>query len=201
MQTDYAPQTLGAMREQAFTLVAEHADRRLAGYRRGLTVSSEARPTVLGCAAPRAGMEPLILRSAALAAQLAGEFLVAVVTRGSPSADLAQVLAGYGELTTQLVGQFAVLHGTPAAALAAFALQHQVTEMVLARTPGGHAGRHPTARDLARRAGHAEVHVLPVQAISWHAATDHKLPEPALLPRGRADRRPAAVDRAPPRRA
>ncbi len=40
MRTDYAPRTLGAMREQAFTVVAEHADRRLAGYRRGAITAS-----------------------------------------------------------------------------------------------------------------------------------------------------------------
>ncbi len=54
LRTDYAPETLGAKREQAFTVVAEHADRRLAADRGGdVTVSSEARPRILGCAAPR----------------------------------------------------------------------------------------------------------------------------------------------------
>ena len=35
LRTDYAAERLGALREQAFTVVAEHADRRLAGYRQG----------------------------------------------------------------------------------------------------------------------------------------------------------------------
>ncbi len=89
----------------------------------------------------------------------------AVVATAPPSADLEKLLAGYAALTAQFGGQFATLQGPPATALAGFARQHKVTEMVLARTAGGHAGRHPTARELARRAGDAEVHVLPVQAI------------------------------------
>ena len=176
LRTDYAPETLGAMREQAFTIVAEHADRRLAGYQRGgLTASTEAQPGILGCAAPRAGMEPLIRRSAALAAQLAGNFLVAVVTPAPPSADLEPVLAGYAALTSQLGGQFAVLHGAPAPALSDFAHRHQVTEMMLARRTGAKDGRHRVLLQLARRAGDAEVHVLPAQPRSRRAATDHAL--------------------------
>ena len=162
LRTDYSAQTLGAKREQAFTVVAEHADRRLAAYRGG-AASSEARPRILGCAAPRLGMESLIRRSAALAAQMAGDFLVGVVTHGPPSADLDPVLAGYAALTSQLGGQFAALQGEPAAALARFARQHQVTEMVLARNPGAGDGRHRVLSELGRQAGDAEVHVLPAQ--------------------------------------
>jgi NitT/TauT family transport system ATP-binding protein len=189
MRTDYAPGRLGAMREQAFTIVAEHADRRLAGYRRGVTASSEARPSILACAAPRAGMEPLVRRSAALAAQVAGDFLVAVVAPETPPADLAQLLAGYAALTAQLGGQFATLQGSPAAALAAFADQHQVTEMVLARTAGARPGRHRIMRELARTAGDAEVHVLPAPAGSRRAGTDHAVPAAAGRPAGRSARR------------
>ena len=162
LRTDYSPQTLGAKREQAFTVVAEHADRRLAAYRG--RAGSESRPRILGCAAPRPGMEPLIRRSAALAAQMAGDFLVSAVTHGPPSADLKPVLAAYAALTSQLGGQFAALQGSPAAALAQFARQHQVTEMVLARGPGAGDGRHRVLSELARQAGDAEVHVLPAQA-------------------------------------
>jgi two-component system sensor histidine kinase KdpD len=163
LQTDYSPETLGAKREQAFTIVAEHAERRLAAYRgSGATAGGDTHPRILGCAAPRPGMEPLIRRSAALAAQLAGDFLVAVVTPGPASADLDQVLAGYAALASQLGGQLTALQGSPADALARFAHRHQVTEMVLARDPG--ASRHRLLNELIRVAGDAEVHVLPAQA-------------------------------------
>jgi K+-sensing histidine kinase KdpD len=108
-------------------------------------------------------MEPLIRRSAARAAQLAGDFLIAVVTPAPPSPGLAPVMAGYAALTTQLGGQFATLQGRPADALARFARQRQVTEILLARGPA-RDGRHRLLSELARKAGDAEVHVLPAQA-------------------------------------
>jgi two-component system, OmpR family, sensor histidine kinase KdpD len=162
LPADYSTEVLAAQREQAFAVVAKHADRRLAGYRD--SVRSEARPRILGCAAPRAGLEPLIRRSAARAAQLAGDFLIAVVTPASPSPGPESVVAGYEALTTQLGGQFATLPGRPADALARFARQHQVTEILLARDPAARDGRHRLLSELARRAGDAEVHLLPAQA-------------------------------------
>ena len=162
LQTEYSPETLGAKREQAFTIVAEHAERRLAAYRGSGAADREARPRILCCASPRPGMEPLIRRSAALAAQLAGDFLVAVVTPVPAAADLDQVLARYAALASQLGGQFTALHGSPADALAKFAHQHQVTEILLARDSG--ASRHRVLNELTHRAGETEVHVLPAQA-------------------------------------
>ncbi|HYZ56539.1 MAG TPA: AAA-associated domain-containing protein, partial [Streptosporangiaceae bacterium] len=151
LRTSYAPEMLEALREQAFSIVAEHADRRLAAYRSGgSTASSQAPPVILACAAPEPGMEPLIRGAAALAARLAGNFLVAAVVPAPPSPGLEPVLAGYAALAAQLGGQFAALHGTPAAALTAFADEHQVTEMLLARSTPDQAGHHPVLRELAR---------------------------------------------------
>lgn len=99
LRSNYAPETLGVLREQAFAIVAEHADRRLAAYRHGFTASSPERPVILACAAPLAGMEPLIRRAAALAAHLAGEFLVAVVPPSPLPPGLERLLASYGTLT------------------------------------------------------------------------------------------------------
>ena len=78
-----------------------------------------------------------------------------------PSAELQQLLTDYAALTEQLGGEFTVLQGSPAAALTAFARQHHVTEILLARAAGAPAGRHPVLRELAYGAGDAEVHVLP----------------------------------------
>jgi NitT/TauT family transport system ATP-binding protein len=163
LQTDYSPETLGVQREQAFTIVTEHAERRLAAYRgSGAAADSDARPRILACAAPWPGLEPLIRRSAALAAQLAGDFLVAVVMPVPAAPDLDELLAGYAALASQLGGQFTALHGSPAGALARFAHQQQVTEMVVARDPD--ASRHRVLNELTHRASHAEVHVLPAPA-------------------------------------
>jgi two-component system sensor histidine kinase KdpD len=176
LQTDYRPEALGALREQAFTIVAEHADRQLAAYRQGAwPAGDDALPVILGCVAPRAAMESLIRWSAALAARLAGEFRVAAVVPVPPPAGLEPVLARYAALTAQLGGQFATLRGAPAPALAAFAREHHVTELVLARGAGAGAGagaagrraagrRATILRELTRTAGGIEVHVLPAQA-------------------------------------
>ena len=161
--TDYAPQTLTAMRERAFRLLVEHANR--ASYQGKESTGSEEQPCILACASPRPGMEPLIRRSAALAAQLAGDFLVAVVAPSPPPDGLPELLAGYEALTTRLGGQLTLLDGPaavdPAAALAAFARQHKVTEMLLARGANPPTGRRPVLRDLSRGRAVAEVHVLP----------------------------------------
>ena len=50
---------------------------------------------------------------------------------------------------------------TPAPALAGFATRAEVTELVLARTRPGRAGRYPVLRDLARLARDVELHILP----------------------------------------
>ncbi|HEY1917257.1 MAG TPA: AAA-associated domain-containing protein [Streptosporangiaceae bacterium] len=176
LRTQYAPERLAAQREQAFAIVAEHAERRLSGYLSGHATASagQAPPVILGCAAPRPGMEPLIRRSAALAAQLDGEFLVAVVAPAEEAAGLAEIVAGYRELTGQLGGELSVLAGNPATALAAFAHEHRVTELVLARDAAA-AGRYRVLRELARGPGEAELHLLPATQVSQAAAAGHTL--------------------------
>jgi K+-sensing histidine kinase KdpD len=156
---DVSPVMLGAPadstpehREEAFAIVAEHADR--------LVADSAERPVILACAAPEPGLEPLIRRGAALAAQVAGDFLVGVVQPPELADRLKQVLAGYAALTEQLGGQFTLLQGAPATALADFARKRHVTELLLPRVGG--ASRHHMLRELVSRAGQAEVHLLPV---------------------------------------
>ena len=168
LATTYDPATLRSERERAFRLVAEHGERRLAAYEgddqmyRPGPSELEPWPSILACAAPWPGMEPLIRRSAALAAGLDGIFRVAAVRLSQPGTEEDQLLAGYGALTEQLGGEFVELAGTSsAAALADYAARHQVTELVLARAGPNPAGRYPVLRELARLARDLELHVLP----------------------------------------
>jgi K+-sensing histidine kinase KdpD len=81
-----------------------------------------------------------------------------------PDAGADQLLAEYAALTEQLGGEFVALEGPQtAAALAAYAMQEQVTELVLERKPN-QAGRYPVLRELARLARDVELHVVPGQA-------------------------------------
>ncbi len=107
-------------------------------------------------------MEPLIRRSAALAAQVDGIFRVAAVRLSQPGTEEDRQLAVYAALTEQLGGEFVTLAGTSSAAtLADYASHEQVTELVLSRAGPNPAGRYPVLRELARLARDAELHVLP----------------------------------------
>jgi len=166
LATDYAPAELTEQREHAFRIVAEHGERRLAAYRQDdpRAAGVEARPGILACVAPRPGMEQLIRRSAALAAQVDGEFRAATVADTRPGSDEAPLVTAYAALVAQLGGELAVLTGaSPAAALADFALRHRTSEMVLARNDNNRPGRYPVLRELTGRAADLELHVLPAE--------------------------------------
>jgi K+-sensing histidine kinase KdpD len=106
-------------------------------------------------------MEALIRRAAALAAAVDGQFRVATVRPVQPDAGADQLLAEYAALTEQLGGEFVALEGPQAAvALAGYAMQEQVTELVLERK-ANQAGRYPVLRELARLARDVELHVVP----------------------------------------
>jgi NitT/TauT family transport system ATP-binding protein len=167
LATTFAPEVLRAERERAFQLVAEHGERRLAAYTGADAVVPELdrRPSIVACAAPWPGMEPLIRRSAALAAQVDGVFRVVAVRLAQPGAAEAKLLAGYGALTEQLGGEFVALTApAPAPALAEYARAHQVTELVLTRAYPNPAGRYPVLRELARVSRDVELHVLPADS-------------------------------------
>ncbi len=164
LRTSYAPEALRSQRERAFRLVAEHGERQL-GAQSGHTVrADEAWPSILACAAPRPGMDSLIRRSAALAAQVDGVFRVACVPMPSASDSQQQQIAEYAALTAQLGGELVQPTGTSvAAALAGYAREHHITELVLARSAGGQPGRYPLLRELVRQARGVELHVLPAE--------------------------------------
>jgi NitT/TauT family transport system ATP-binding protein len=160
--TTFTPEMLRAERERAFRLVAEHGEQRLAAYTgEELAYEPDRQPCIVACAAPWPGMEPLIRRSAALAAQVAGQFRVATALPVPPE---DQLLAGYAVLTEQLGGEFVTLPGpAPASALAQYAREQQATELVLARAHPNPSGRYPVLRELARLVVDVELHVLPAE--------------------------------------
>jgi NitT/TauT family transport system ATP-binding protein len=165
LATTYLPDVLQAERERAFGLVAEHGERQLAAYASdSQPLAPEPRPSILACVAPWPGMEPLLRRSAALAAQVDGLFAAAAVRLAQPGPQEDQLLAAYSALTAQLGGELTLLAGpAPAAALAEYAAQRRVTEMVLIRAEPNPAGRYPVLRELTRAARDVELHVLPAQ--------------------------------------
>ncbi len=165
LATTYQPQRLAAERERAFRLVADHGERQLAAYASDdQPALPEPPPSILACVPPWPGMESLLRRSAALAAQVDGLFAAATVRLVQPGAEEETLLAGYTALTAQLGGELLVLTGpSPATALAEYARQRQVTEMVLSRAAPHPASRYPVLRELTRIARDVELHVLPAE--------------------------------------
>jgi NitT/TauT family transport system ATP-binding protein len=170
LATTFAPETLRAERERAFRLVAEHGERQLLAYTtESVAYVPDRQPSIVACAAPWPGMERLIRRSAALAAQVDGQFRVAAVRRLQPTTAQRgptedEVLASYAILTEQLGGEFATLTApAPAPALAEYARQRQATELVLNRAYPNPSSRFPVLRELARLASDVELHVLPAE--------------------------------------
>jgi NitT/TauT family transport system ATP-binding protein len=135
---EYSPAVLAGLREEAFSIVTEHADRRLAAYRQG-----SADPVILAWLEPRPDQEALIRRAAALTAKVAGVFLVAT-TGDWPK---------YAELTVQLGGEFRSLSNDASAAITGFARDRGVTEILVA-----HDAR---VGQLERLAPGTEIHLLP----------------------------------------
>jgi NitT/TauT family transport system ATP-binding protein len=164
LATEFAPDQLAARRERAFAIVAEHGDQRLAAYRgAGPLADGNQRPSILACVAPQPGMEPLIRRAAALAAQVDGEFRAATVAPARPGGAEDQLLSGYAALVGQFGGELARLDGdSPAAALVTYAREHGTSEMVLARSDHNRPGRYPVLRELAGTASGLDLHVLPI---------------------------------------
>jgi two-component system sensor histidine kinase KdpD len=162
LATEYAPAELTGRREHAFRIVTEHAERRLAAYRQddARAAGADARPAILACVAPRPGMEQLIRRSAALAAQVDGEFLAASVADPRPDSEESSLVGAYSGLVAQLGGELTVLPGAnPALVLAEFARRQRISVMMLARN-APHPGRYPVLRELTGRAARLELHVL-----------------------------------------
>jgi NitT/TauT family transport system ATP-binding protein len=165
LATTYRPAVLQAERERAFRLVADHGERQLAAYaRHDQPAEPEPLPSILACVAPWPGMEVLLRRSAALAAQVDGVFGAAAVRLAQPGPDEDALLAAYAALTAQLGGQLVLLAGSSAGAvLAEYARAQLVTEIVLTRASPNPAGRYPVLRELARLARDVELHVLPAE--------------------------------------
>ncbi|HLM96811.1 MAG TPA: AAA-associated domain-containing protein, partial [Acidimicrobiales bacterium] len=150
---EYSEENLARLREQAFRVVAWHADEQQVRVlrRQGAGAHWEARPRVMVCVAPRPGMERLIRRAAGLAASLDTDFRAVTVRTDEDSDDGVMLLGRYAELTRQLGGQVVSLDGPAVApALARYARDNLVTEILAMRGSQGGARAGATLRELTR---------------------------------------------------
>jgi NitT/TauT family transport system ATP-binding protein len=166
LRDEFSEENLARRREAAFRLVAWHADNQQVQQlrRQGAEAQWEARPRVMACVAPRPGMERLIRRAAGLAASLDTDFRAVTVLSGASDAAGAEVLERYSALTVGLGGQVVVLHAAAVApALAQYARDNLVTEVLAVRGPQG--GRHAgaTRRELIHTLSDVDIHLLSLE--------------------------------------
>jgi two-component system sensor histidine kinase KdpD len=163
LQRELRLSVLEALRESAFRVIADHADRQLVGFMResGVQVPWEVRGRiVLGIPVQR-GLETRIRRAGAYAqAQDAKFSVVSVRTRLLGDAE-KELMGGYATLTHQVGGDFVHLHGrSVAGALVDYVRESLATEVIL-----GHRRRTrwlpgDTTSEVVRRLSGVDVHIL-----------------------------------------
>ena len=163
LQNELRPSMLEALREAAFRIIADHADRQLVGYMResGVTVPWEVRGRIVVCIPVERGLETRIKRTAAYALAQDAKFSVVSVRTRRLSDEEKEWMGGYATLTHQLGGEFVHLHGRSVArAIVDYVHESLATEVVLGhrhgtrRLPGG------TTSEVIRSLSGVDVHIL-----------------------------------------
>jgi two-component system sensor histidine kinase KdpD len=169
LQRQLRLKVLEMLRESAFRVIAEHADRQLVGFMResGVTVPWEVRGRiVLGIPVER-GLENRIRRTAAYAQVQDAKFSVVSVRTRTQNAEEKGWMGGYAALAHQLGGEFIHLHGRSVApALVDYVHQSLATEVIL-----GHRRRNrwlpgDTTSEVIRRLSGVDVHILRAEPVA-----------------------------------
>src|SRR5579864_7673199 len=167
LQRELRISVLEALRESAFRVIAEHADRQLVGFMResGVTVPWEVRGRiVLGIPVQR-GLENRIRRAATYAQAQDAKFSVVSVRTRTQTSEQKEWMGSYAALTHQLGGEFVHLHGRSVArALVDYVHESLATEVIL-----GHRRRNrwmpgDTTSEVIRRLSGVDVHILRVES-------------------------------------
>jgi len=165
MQRELRLTVLEALRESAFRVIAEHADRQLVGFMRDSGVSEpwDVRGRIVVALPVRQGLENRIRRAATYAATQDAKFSVVSVRTRSSTDEQKEWMGGYAALTHQLGGEFVHLHGRSVArTLVDYVHDSLATELIL-----GHRRRNrwmpgDTTSQVIRRLSGVDVHVLRV---------------------------------------
>jgi two-component system sensor histidine kinase KdpD len=166
LQRELRVAMLEALRESAFRVIADHADRQLVGFMResGVQVPWDVRGRiVLGVPVER-GLENRIRRAAAYAELQDAEFSVVSVRTRQLTDEQKEWMGAYAALTHQLGGEFVHLHGRSVAkALADYVHQSLATEVILGHRRRGRWIPGDTTSEVVRRLTGVDVHVLRVE--------------------------------------
>jgi two-component system sensor histidine kinase KdpD len=154
---------LEALREAAFRMIAEHADRQLVGFMRetGVQEPWEVRGRIVLGIPVEQNLEARIRHAAAYAQVQDAKFAVVSVRTRTLTALEKEWMGGYAALTHHLGGEFVHLHGRSVArALVDYVHESLATEVVL-----GHRRRNrwmpgDTTSEVISRLSGVDVHIL-----------------------------------------
>ncbi len=167
MQRELRLTVLEGLRESAFRLIAEHADRQLVGMMRqsAVNVPWEVRGRIVLGVPIEAGLEARIRRAAAYASVQDAKFSVVSVRTRTLSDKEKEWMGAYASLTHQLGGEFVHLHGRSAAkVLVDYVHESLATEVILGHRRRGRWVPGDTTSDIIRKLAGVDVHVLRVEA-------------------------------------
>ncbi|HET6311793.1 MAG TPA: hypothetical protein VFH00_12440 [Candidatus Nitrosotalea sp.] len=163
LQRDLRLSVLEALRESAFRVIAEHADRQLVGFMQesGVEVPWEVRGRIVLCVPPQPSLEARIRRAHAYAAAQDAKFAVVSVRTRSMTDEEKGWMGGYATLTHQLGGEFVHLHGrSVASALVDYIHKSLATEVILGHRRRARWLPGDTTSEVIRRLSGVDVHIL-----------------------------------------
>jgi two-component system, OmpR family, sensor histidine kinase KdpD len=163
LQRDLRLSALEALREAAFRVIAEHADRQLVGFMRetGVDVPWEVRGRIVLCVPVQRGLEARIRRAHAYAAAQDAKFSVVSVRTRQMSNEEKEWMGGYAALTHQLGGDYVHLHGrSVASALLDYIHQSLATEVILGHRRRARWRPEDTTSEVIRKLSGVDVHIL-----------------------------------------
>jgi two-component system sensor histidine kinase KdpD len=163
LQRDLRLSVLEALRESAFRVIAEHADRQLVGFMQesGVEVPWEVRGRIVLCVPPQPGLDARIRRAHAYAAAQDAKFAVVSVRARSMTDEEKGWMGGYATLTHQLGGEFVHLHGrSVASALVDYIHKSLATEVILGHRRRARWLPGDTTSEVIRRLSGVDVHIL-----------------------------------------
>jgi two-component system, OmpR family, sensor histidine kinase KdpD len=163
LQLDLRLATLEALRESAFRVIAEHADRQLVGFMREARVEApwEVRGRIVLCVPAQRGLEARIKRAHAYAAAQDAKFSVVSVRTRRLTDEEKGWMGGYAALTHQLGGEYVHLHGRSVApALVDYIHESLATEVILGHRRRARWRPGDTTSEVIRRLSGVDVHIL-----------------------------------------
>jgi two-component system sensor histidine kinase KdpD len=163
LQLDLRSATLEALRESAFRVIAEHADRQLVGFMReaGVEAPWEVRGRIVLCVPAQRGLEARIKRAHAYAAAQDAKFSVVSVRTRQLTDEEKGWMGSYAALTHQLGGEYVHLHGRlVASTLVDYIHESLATEVILGHRRRARWLPGDTTSEVIRRLSGVDVHIL-----------------------------------------